>query len=103
MEKMKDAYCPQAEKKENGVLEYLRYLLFPILEGESKTFEIKRPEKFGGNISFDTYKELEDAYLSDDIHPLDLKKAAGTYLVDILQPVRDGVPKHIIDAAYPNS
>ena len=36
-------------------------------------FVIQREEKFGGRISFGTYKELEEAYQKDQIYPLDLK------------------------------
>src|SRR6056297_1148136 len=37
-EKIDGAYCPQGEVEENGVLEYLRYLVFPILERQDEPF-----------------------------------------------------------------
>lgn len=41
-EKLQDAYCPQGEVTGNGVLEYLQYLVFPILNGHGVPFEIER-------------------------------------------------------------
>jgi tyrosyl-tRNA synthetase len=52
---------------------------------------VRRPEKFGGDREFDNYSALYDAYQKGEIHPLDLKKTLGTYLADILAPVRDYV------------
>ena len=34
-----------------------------------------RLEKYGGTVRFATFKELQDAYVKQEIHPLDLKNA----------------------------
>jgi tyrosyl-tRNA synthetase len=82
--KCQKAFCPP-ECEENPVLQILQYHIFP----RAGTVIIKRPAKFGGDREFDTYPELEEAYRKGEIHPLDLKKAVGSSLGEILSCVRD--------------
>ena len=71
-------------REANPILELCKYVIFPELKG--KTFLIERPEKFGGNLEFSTYGDLEKAFESD-LHPLDLKNATADYVNKILEPV----------------
>jgi tyrosyl-tRNA synthetase len=82
--KINKAFCPEKQIVDNPILEICEYVIFPDLKGEK--FLIKRPEKFGGNLEFNSYKELENAYVSD-LHPLDLKNATTYYVNKILEPV----------------
>jgi tyrosyl-tRNA synthetase len=82
--KCQKAFCPP-EIAENPILQIFQYHVFPRLA----EITIRRPEKFGGNCLFAGYAELEAAYACGGIHPLDLKKACGECLVEILAPVRD--------------
>jgi tyrosyl-tRNA synthetase len=82
--KISNAFCPERTVQFNPILEYCRYIVFR----ERKTFTIERSVRFGGNVEFTGYSELEDAYLSGKLHPLDLKKAVANVLVEILAPVR---------------
>ena len=102
-EKMNEAYCPQGEKEENGVLEYTRYLIFPILEKKQKKFSVERPEKYGGNLEYDSYEKLEQDFLKEELHPQDLKKAAGEHLAEILRPIREKLEteEELMEKAYP--
>lgn len=102
-EKMNEAYCPQGEKEENGVLEYTRYLIFPILEKKQQKFRVERPEKYGGDLEYDSYDELEQDFLEEELHPQDLKQAAGEHLAEILKPIREKLEneKELMEKAYP--
>ncbi|EMR74284.1 tyrosyl-tRNA synthetase [Thermoplasmatales archaeon SCGC AB-539-N05] len=82
--KMNKAFCPERQVEGNPVLEICRYVVFPELKDE--VFLIERPEKFGGNLKFANYKELEQAFV-DGLHPLDLKNATAKYVNMILEPV----------------
>jgi tyrosyl-tRNA synthetase len=82
--KCQKAFCPP-EIAENPILQIFRYHLFPQLP----EITIRRLDKFGGDRTFTNYTELETAYGRGEIHPLDLKKACGESLVEILAPVRD--------------
>ncbi|MDY6788680.1 MAG: tyrosine--tRNA ligase [Candidatus Nanohaloarchaea archaeon] len=102
-EKIGDAYCPQGEKEDNGVLEYVRYLVFPILEDRNESFLVERPEKYGGDLEFESYQELEESFLEGELHPQDLKNATSSYLDLVLQPIREKFEgeEELLDRAYP--
>jgi|APSaa5957512535_1039671.scaffolds.fasta_scaffold05592_4 tyrosyl-tRNA synthetase len=82
--KLNKAYCPEGEIKENPILGIIKLIIFPRL----KKFSIKRPEKFGGNVDFKDYLELEKAFAGKKIHPLDLKNSCGDYLSNICGEIR---------------
>ena len=90
-QKLKKAYCPEKQVKGNPILEICKFVIFPELKDE--TFLIERPKKFGGNIEFSTYTELEDSF-SKDLHPLDLKIATSNYINKILEPIHMYFQKH---------
>lgn len=102
-EKINEAFCPQGEVEENGVLEYARYLVFPILERKGEEFKVERPEKYGGDLIYEDYQELEEDFVSEELHPQDLKQAVGTALAEILRPVRDKFEdeEELMSRAYP--
>lgn len=83
-EKMRRAWCPESIDG-NPVLEIARYIIFH----EFKEFIVDRPAKYGGSITFASYKELEEAYASKRLHALDLKNAVALYLNKIVEPVRE--------------
>ncbi len=89
--KIKKAYCPEKQIDGNPILEICRYVIFPELNGEP--FRVERPEKFGGNLEFNSYEELEKAFI-EDLHPLDLKNATAEYVNSILEPIHDYFEKH---------
>lgn len=89
--KISKAFCPEKQIENNPILEICKFIIFPELTG--KTFLIKRPEKFGGNLEFSSYHELEEAYTSN-LHPLDLKNATTDYINIILEPVHNFFEKH---------
>lgn len=82
--KMKKAYCPEKTIEGNPVLEMCKFVIFPELDDEK--FLIQRPEKFGGNLEFASYEELEKAFVQG-LHPLDLKNATADYVNKILEPI----------------
>ncbi|RLI92153.1 MAG: tyrosine--tRNA ligase [Candidatus Altiarchaeales archaeon] len=83
-EKIKKAYCPISNEN-NPILQISRYLIFPRF-GE---FIVKRDEKFGGDLCFENYESLEKAFLSRELHPLDLKENVARYVNKLLEPIRE--------------
>ncbi len=102
-EKLQQAYCPQGEREDNGVLEYVKYLVFPILDDRGESFEIERPEQYGGNLTYDQYAELEADFVSEELHPQDLKGATAEYIAEIVAPIGETIEEEpgLIDRAYP--
>lgn len=100
--KIKKAYCPEGEVADNPILDYCKQIIFEAhhLKGQEDLlkegkggFIVERPEKFGGNIAYQTYEELEQAYASKELFPLDLKNAVVKYLDQLLTPVREHFEK----------
>src|SRR5512136_3027431 len=60
LKKISKAYCPEKQIEGNPVLEVCKFVIFPDLAGQP--FMIERSEKFGGNMQFTTYQELENAF-----------------------------------------
>ncbi len=89
--KIKKAFCPEKQVESNPILEMCQYVIFPELKNEP--FLIKRPEKWGGNLEFQRYEDLEQAF-QEDLHPQDLKKATANYLNQILEPIRIYFKEH---------
>ena len=83
--KFKKAWCPEGMVEKNPVLEIFRYIVFHELD----KIMIERPEKFGGDVSYASYRELESDFATKKVHPSDLKAAAGRYMSDIVRPVRE--------------
>ena len=82
--KISKAYCPEKTSKENPVLEYCKYIIFEKLD----SLEIKRPEKFGGELNVESYSELEKIYSNGKLHPADLKGAVAQSINQLLEPAR---------------
>jgi len=49
---------------------------------------IERPEKYGGNIDFQSYDALEDAFKSGKLKSVDLKAGVAKAINELLEPTR---------------
>ena len=102
-EKIGGAYCPAEQVEDNGVLEYLRFLVFPVLAERGESFRVDRPEEYGGDLVYDGYDALEADFRSGELHPADLKPAAADAIAAVVTPVRERlleVPE-LLEDAYP--
>ena len=66
-------------------MEYCKYIVFERMN----SLTILRPEKYGGNVTFISYDELENAFVDGNVHPADLKTATARAINELLIPVRD--------------
>ncbi|MDJ0273399.1 MAG: tyrosine--tRNA ligase [Aigarchaeota archaeon] len=82
--KINNAYCPPRQATGNPVLEYCRYIIFPL----KQTIVVERPAKYGGEITYTDYPSLEKDYTEGKLHPLDLKNTVARYLDELLTPIR---------------
>ena len=82
--KMNKAFCPEGESEDNGVLAFLKHVIMVLKSDAGEDFVIERPEKFGGNVSFGSYEEVEKAYLAKEVHPADLKNALAREISKLL-------------------
>lgn len=103
--KINKAYCPEGDLTDNGIMVFMKYVLMQLKQDGGEPFLIERPDKFGGNIEYKNYEELEKDFIEKKLHPQDLKKSLALELARILAPVRKSFEggEDLIKAAYPNS
>ena len=102
--KINDAYCPMGETENNGILQYVRHLLFPILDDRDESFVVERPEEYGGDLVYERYETLAADFRSEDLHPADLKPAAAGYISEAIDPIRERLLDRpaLLAEAYPD-
>ena len=83
--KISKAWCEEANIQNNPLLEISRHVIFH----EFKEMKVERPEKFGGNVSYSNYAQLQKDFEEKKLHPGDLKQTVGNYLVKIVSPIRE--------------
>ncbi len=85
--KIKKSWCPEGVAENNPLLEISRHVIFH----EFKEVLVERPTKFGGNITYTSYSQLESDYVHKKLHPSDLKKTIEAYLIKIIAPIRNSL------------
>ncbi len=83
--KISKAWCEEANTQNNPLLEIAKTIIFH----EFDEMNVERPEKFGGNVSYTDYNQLETDFAEKKLHPGDLKQTVGNYLVKIVSPIRE--------------
>jgi len=78
------AYCPEKKSEDNPIMQITNLILFPHLN----KIKVKRPLKFGGDVIYMTYQDLEKDYILGKLHPADLKNAATDSLEKLIAPIR---------------
>lgn len=89
--KIKNAYCPEGVVKDNPILQLSKYMVFVV---KGRMF-VERPAKFGGDVTFNSYEELERAFSKKELHPMDLKNALTRDLIELFKPVRSYFAKRL--------
>jgi len=93
--KIKKAFATEKDIENNPVLNWTKSLLF---YARQHPFRIERGPQHGGDVEFNEYDQLEEAYASGDIHPTDLKNALTQELINLLTPVRQHFAKPEVQA-----
>ncbi len=88
--KIKKAYCPEGVVEGNPVMDIAKHIIFP----QKGHLLIERPEKWGGNLEFRSYEDLEKIFAAKELHPMDLKNAVADALIELLEPVREYFKEH---------
>lgn len=87
MQKVNAADCVEGNP-DNGVMAFLKYVIMTIKGDKKEKFVVKRDKKFGGDISYNNYKEVEKDFVEKKLHPMDLKIAVAKEIIEILKPVQ---------------
>ena len=86
--KISKSWCEETNIQSNPLLEIAKTVIFH----EFNEMNVERPEKYGGNVSYSNYNELETDFAENKLHPGDLKQTVGNYLVKVISPIREIVP-----------
>lgn len=87
--KMKSAYCEEGVIEDNGVLAFVKHVIMVLKQDKGEEFIIERSEKWGGNLTYKNYQDLEKDYQNKQLHPLDLKIALAKEINKLLKPFQD--------------
>lgn len=85
--KINRAWCEAGIIEGNALLAIAKYVIFR----NTTELEIERPEKFGGNVSYTSYAELESDYANKKLHASDLKGGIAEAVIGVVAPVRDAL------------
>ena len=83
--KISKAWCEEANIENNPLLEISKSVIFH----QFNEMSVERPEKFGGNVSYTNYTQLEKDFAEKKLHPGDLKQTVGNYLLKVVSPIRE--------------
>ena len=94
--KINKAWCEEGNIEKNPLLEISRHVIFH----EFDEMNVERSEKFGGNVTYTEYSQLELDFGAKKLHPSDLKRTVANYLVKIISPIRNKLElkKELFDA-----
>ncbi|KAL7733753.1 hypothetical protein ACLKA6_011483 [Drosophila palustris] len=85
--KLKKAFCEPGNITDNGLLSFVKHVLFSLFK-DDEGFEINRAPDNGGDVTFLKYEELEQYYAENKLHPGDLKASVEKYINRLLDPIR---------------
>ncbi|NWU98657.1 SYYC protein, partial [Upupa epops] len=101
--KLRKAFCEPGNVENNGVLSFIKHVLFPL----KSEFVVLREEKWGGNQTYTAYETLEKDFAEQVVHPGDLKNSVEVALNKLLDPIREKFNspelKKLTNAAYPKA
>jgi tyrosyl-tRNA synthetase len=85
--KINGAECVAGDPN-NGIMALLQYFIFVIKHDKKEKFLVERDKKFGGNVIYADYQEVEKDFISQKLHPMDLKIAVAKEINSILGKIR---------------
>ncbi len=85
--KVNGAECVEGDVN-NGIMALLKYLIFVLKSDRKEKFLVERPIKYGGNLSYINYEQVEKDFIAKKLHPLDLKNAVAKEINSLLTGFR---------------
>lgn len=82
--KINKAWCEEGNIMNNPLLEISKQIIFR----EYDEMSVERPEKFGGNISYSEFAQLESDFAERKLHPNDLKQTVARLLTPKISEIR---------------
>jgi tyrosyl-tRNA synthetase len=99
--KINKAECIEGDPN-NGLMSFLKYVIMVIKFDNDKTFKIQRAKKYGGNIEYKNYEDIEKDFVEKKLHPMDLKIALAREISDLLSKIDVESLNKLAEKAYRN-
>jgi len=103
--KINSAYCLEGDLSFNPLMELVELVIFPMISHLQQTFNINRPEKYGGVLTYKNFEDLKLDFVEKRLHPQDLKMGMTEYLNNFMEPIRKyfgtDEKKQLLKNAYP--
>jgi tyrosyl-tRNA synthetase len=77
-----------AGNSDNGLMTFLKYIIFVLKKDSNEKVIIERDKKYGGDLIYENYEKLEKDFTDKKIHPLDLKNTVAKEINELLKPIR---------------
>ena len=88
IKKINDAECV-AGNPNNGIMALLKFLIFILKQDKREKFIVKRNKKYGGDLIYVNYEDVERDFKNKKLHPLDLKNAVAKEINALLKNFRE--------------
>jgi tyrosyl-tRNA synthetase len=92
-DKLNKADCVEGNP-DNGVMALLKYFIFVLKQDKREKFIVERPAKYGGNLEYSGYEEVEKDFKEKKLHPLDLKNSVANEINILLKNFREDKKLH---------
>lgn len=104
--KINRAYCLEGDVSFNPLMELMRMVIYPLMKHLNQPeFIINRPEKYGGQIVYTNFEQMQTDFVEKKLHPQDLKMGIIDCLNNFLEPIRQEFSSkemvQLIKKAYP--
>lgn len=86
--KMKNAEMT-AGNPNNGIMAFLKYVIMVVKHDNKDKFIVRRDKRYGGDLEYSDYDEIERDFVARRLHPLDLKLAVAFEINKLLKIFRD--------------
>jgi tyrosyl-tRNA synthetase len=97
--KINKADCIEGDP-DNGLMAFLKNVIMVIKMDKEEKFEVKRDKKFGGDVEYSEYEEIEKDFVKKKLHPMDLKIALADEISNILSKMDLEGLKKLAEKAY---
>ena len=91
--KTNSAFCAPGVVEDNGLLSFIEFVVAPIQELKHGAnyfkFDIDRPEKFGGPVSYSSIDDIKKDFAEQKLAPPDLEAGVTEAINELLAPIRE--------------
>lgn len=102
--KINDAECVSGNPN-NGTMVFLKYVIMTLKKDKKEEFIVERPQKYGGNLKYTEYVDIEKDFINKNLHPLDLKNSVAKEISKLLKSIQSQKKEleKLAEKAYSNS